>query len=98
VTSTRRSDLPPTANTTALAAFENARPRLTGLAYRMLGSWAEAENVVQEAWPRWSAVADSGIDNADAYLTTMVTRLALTTLDSARVRRRAATSPPSSRY
>lgn len=82
-----RSEKPPAASTAALTAFENARPRLTGLAYRMLGSWAEAEDVVQDAWPRWSAVADSGIDNAEAYLTTMVTRLALTTLDSARVRR-----------
>jgi RNA polymerase sigma-70 factor (ECF subfamily) len=70
-----------------LAAFEAARPRLTGLAYRLLGSWAEAEDVVQDAWPRWSAVASTGIANPDAYLTTMVTRLSLTALDSARVRR-----------
>ena len=75
-----------------LATFEAARPRLTGLAYRLLGSWAEAEDVVQEAWPKWSAAADpdpagAGIDNPDAFLTTMVTRLALTALDSARVRR-----------
>ena len=71
-----------------LAEFEAARPRLTGLAYRLLGSWAEAEDVVQDAWPRWASVAATGgIDNADAYLTTIVTRLALTALDSARVRR-----------
>lgn len=70
-----------------LAEFEAARPRLTGLAYRLLGSWAEAEDVVQDAWPRWTAVADSDIDNPEAYLTTIVTRLSLTALDSARVRR-----------
>ena len=71
-----------------LTEFEAARPRLTGLAYRLLGSWAEAEDVVQDAWPRWASVAATGgIDNADAYLTTIVTRLALTALDSARVRR-----------
>jgi RNA polymerase sigma-70 factor (ECF subfamily) len=72
---------------TAVSAFEAARPRLTGLAYRLLGSWAEAEDVVQDAWPKWAAVAGQGIANPDAYLTTMVTRLALTALDSARVRR-----------
>ncbi len=71
----------------SLSVFEAARPRLTGLAYRLLGSWAEAEDVVQDAWPKWAAVAGPGIANADAYLTTMVTRLALTALDSARVRR-----------
>jgi len=73
--------------TTGLAEFESARPRLTGLAYRLLGSWAEAEDVVQDAWPKWAAVAGSAIANPDAYLTTMVTRLALTALDSARMRR-----------
>ena len=71
----------------AVDVFEAARPRLTGLAYRLLGSWAEAEDVVQDAWPKWAAVAGPGIANPDAYLTTMVTRLALTALDSARVRR-----------
>lgn len=70
-----------------LTEFEAARPRLTGLAYRLLGSWAEAEDVVQDAWSRWNAVAGTGIDNAEAYLTTIVTRLALTALDSARARR-----------
>nr|WP_246335453.1 hypothetical protein [Microcella alkalica] len=42
----------------------------------MLGSWAEAEDVVQDAWPRRTAVAGSGIAEPAAYLTTMVTRLA----------------------
>lgn len=73
--------------TAGLAEFETARPRLTGLAYRLLGSWAEAEDVVQDAWPKWAAVAGTAIANPDAYLTTMVTRLALTALDSARMRR-----------
>ncbi len=50
----------------AVEVFESARPRLTGLAYRMLGSWAEAEDVVQDAWPRWSAVASADISNPDA--------------------------------
>ena len=76
----------------ALDAFEAARPRLTGLAYRLLGSWAEAEDVVQDAWFTWSAANDgepgrTAIINPEAYLTTMVTRRALTALDSARVRR-----------
>jgi len=71
--------------------FEAHRPRLVGLAYRMLGSVAEAEDVVQEAWLRWSRATDPGcdapIDDAHAWLTTVVSRLAIDVLRSARVRR-----------
>lgn len=57
--------------------FEAARPRLAGRAYRILGVLADADDVVQEAWLRWSAADRSGIDNPDAWLNTVVTRLAI---------------------
>jgi RNA polymerase sigma-70 factor (ECF subfamily) len=58
-------------------AFAAERPRLLGLAYRVLSSYVDAEDVVQEAWIRWQRVDHAGIDNPAAYLTTVVTRLAL---------------------
>lgn len=69
-----------------LADFEAQRPRLLRLAYRMLGALSEAEDVVQEAWLRWSRIEDS-IDTPAAYLTRIVTRLCLDQLKSARARR-----------
>jgi RNA polymerase sigma-70 factor (ECF subfamily) len=65
--------------------FLAARPMLFALAYRMLGSTSEAEDVLQEAWLRASTAAD--VHNAEAWLTTVVTRLCLDVLGSARVRR-----------
>lgn len=59
-----------------LADFEAQRPRLLRLAYRMLGSLSEAEDVIQDAWPRWAAV-NGGVDMPAAYLTRIVTRLCL---------------------
>jgi RNA polymerase sigma factor (sigma-70 family) len=69
-----------------IADFEAQRPRLLRLAYRMLGSVAEAEDVVQDAWLRWSRV-DGPVDAPSAYLTRVVTRLCLDQMKSARVRR-----------
>lgn len=57
--------------------FEAARARLTGRAYRILGVLADADDVVQEAWFRWSGADRSTITNGDAWLNTVVTRLAL---------------------
>lgn len=57
--------------------FEAERPRLLGLAYRMLGSLADAEDVVQDAWLRWAAADRGGVENPAAWLTTTTTRLAL---------------------
>lgn len=68
-------------------SFEPHRPLLTGLAYRMLGSIAEAEDVVQEAYLRWHAVERSTVDNPRAFLCRTVARLCLDHLKSARVRR-----------
>ena len=71
---------------TRLSDFEAQRPRLLRLAYRMLGSLSEAEDVVQDAWPRWAAV-EGKIDVPQAYLTRIATRLCLDRLKSARARR-----------
>lgn len=57
--------------------FEAERPRLTGVAYRMLGSISEAEDVVQSAWIRWSAADHERIERPAAWLTTVVSRLAI---------------------
>ena len=69
-----------------LADFEAQRPRLLRLAYRMLGSIADAEDVVQTAWVRWAQVQES-VDAPAAYLTRIVTRLCLDQMKSARARR-----------
>ena len=69
-----------------LGDFEAQQPRLLRLAYRMLGSLSEAEDVVQDAWLRWAAVK-GGIDMPGAYLTRIVTRVCLDRLKSARARR-----------
>lgn len=67
--------------------FEAHRGRLLGLAYRMLGSRADAEDAVQDAWLKWSAADRGVIANAEAYLVTIVTRLCLDRLKSARATR-----------
>ncbi|HET7180673.1 MAG TPA: sigma-70 family RNA polymerase sigma factor [Candidatus Limnocylindrales bacterium] len=66
--------------------FEAERPRLRTVAYRMLGSTAEAEDAVQDAWLRLSRADAAAIDNVGAWLTTVVARLALDRLRSARAR------------
>ncbi|MBB6344743.1 RNA polymerase sigma-70 factor (ECF subfamily) [Nonomuraea muscovyensis] len=67
--------------------FEQHRPTLLGLAYRLLGSMWDAEDVVQEAWLRWQAIDHDEIRDPRAFLVTVVSRLALDQLRSARVRR-----------
>ncbi|MES2057734.1 MAG: sigma-70 family RNA polymerase sigma factor [Pseudomonadota bacterium] len=66
--------------------FETQRPRLLRLAYRMLGSLSEAEDVVQDAWLRWQR-ADVAVEIPAAFLSRVVTRLCLDVIKSARVRR-----------
>src|SRR5215218_3191603 len=69
--------------------FEELRPRAFGIAYRMLGSVSDAEDVVQDAMLRLHRAAASGerIESPAAYLSTVVTRLAIDELRSARSRR-----------
>jgi RNA polymerase sigma-70 factor, ECF subfamily len=72
---------------TALAAFEEVRPRLFGVAYRMMGSVTEADDVLQDAWLRWQGTDRAAVDNPEAFLTTTVTRLSINALTSARATR-----------
>jgi RNA polymerase sigma-70 factor (ECF subfamily) len=67
------------------AKFESHRPALLALAYRMLGEMARAEDVVQEAWVRWQRQEE--VDSPKSFLLTMVARLCLDELGSARARR-----------
>lgn len=73
--------------------FEQNRSRLLGIAYGMLGSVMDAEDVVQEAYLRWRGVDAVGIDSPTAYLTTVVTRLAIDRLRSAQMRRETYVGP-----
>jgi RNA polymerase sigma-70 factor, ECF subfamily len=68
-------------------SFESHRSALTGLAYRMLGSRAEAEDVVQDAYLRWHEADHAAIEEPRRYLGTVVTRLCLDRMKSARARR-----------
>ena len=70
-----------------VSVFESVRPRLFGIAYRMLGSAAEAEDIVQDAWLRWQGTDRSAVLDPSAFLTTVTTRLAITFAQSARSRR-----------
>jgi len=69
-----------------LAAFERERGRLFGIAYRMLGSVSEAEDVLQDAWLRWQGVEHGTVESSAAYLVRLVTRLSIDTLGAARNR------------
>src|SRR5579862_272617 len=66
--------------------FEERRPRLRAVAYRMLGSLSDAEDAVQEAWLRVSGTAYGQIDDLGAWLTTVVARISLNMLRSRKMR------------
>src|SRR5579883_857400 len=70
-----------------VAEFETHRSALLGLAYRMLGSRSEAEDIVQDAYLRWHAVERSAVKDPRSYLGMIVTRLCLDRLKSAQARR-----------
>src|SRR4051794_33645271 len=71
----------------ALSDFTAVRPRLFGIAYRILGSVAEADDVLQDAWIRWQAVDHRAVREPAAFLSTMTTRLAINVAQSAHARR-----------
>lgn len=71
----------------AASTFAPLRPRLVRIAYRMLGSVAEAEDIVQDAYLRWHRTDRAAVDDAKAFLSKTITRLCLDHLKSARVRR-----------
>jgi len=69
-----------------MAAFTAVRPRLFGIAYRMLGSVSEAEDICQETWLRWQATDRDAVENTPAFLATVTTRLAMNLAQSAHSR------------
>lgn len=71
----------------AVSVFVELRPRLFGIAYRVLGSAMEAEDVVQDVWVRWQRTDRSVVMNPVAFLSSATTRLAINVAQSARVRR-----------
>ena len=71
----------------AAASFDSLRPRLIRVAYRMLGSVADAEDMVQEAFIRWMKADRGTVREPEAFLRRVVTRLCLDHLDSVRRRR-----------
>ena len=79
--------------TTALDVFDRHRRLLFTVAYQMLGSVADAEDTVQDAWLRWSAHDRSDVTDQRAYLVQIVSRLALDRLGSARARRESYVGP-----
>ncbi|MEJ8645178.1 sigma-70 family RNA polymerase sigma factor [Streptomyces sp. MS1.HAVA.3] len=79
--------------TAPAADFEEHRPRMFGIAYRMLGSAAEAEDAVQDAYLRWAAADRGEVKHPGAWLAKVVTNLCLNSLTSARARREAYVGP-----
>ena len=76
-----------------LSAFLRMRPRLFGIAYRMLRRAAEAEDIVQDVWVRWQMADRSLVRDTAAFLVTTTTRLAINVLQSARARRETCAGP-----
>lgn len=80
---------PPPEEQTFLRTFAALRPRLFAIAYRMLGVRADAEDVVQDAWLRWDRTEHAGVQSAEAWLVTVVTRLSIDRLRAAKAEREA---------
>ena len=77
----------------AASTFESERKRLTGVAYRMLGRWSEAEDAVQDAYLRWQAADQRAIETPGAWLTTVVVRLCLDRMRRAKAAREVYVGP-----
>lgn len=81
------------ADEAAIEVFGQIRPRLFGVAYRMLGSVADAEDIVQDVWVRWQSCDRAQVNDPAAFLMTAATRLCINQLRSARVRRETYVGP-----
>src|SRR5437899_1559462 len=78
---------------TSSERFTEHRGLLYAVAYRLLGSVADAQDVVQDAWLRWSRVDADSVEDAEGYLVRVTTRLAIDRLRSAAVRRESYVGP-----
>jgi RNA polymerase sigma factor (sigma-70 family) len=76
-----------------LDEFEAQRSRLFGIAYRMLGTVTDAEDILQDAWLRWQGTDCSGVAEPASFLARVVTNLCLNALDSARAKREVYVGP-----
>src|SRR3982751_6567980 len=76
-----------------LSVFAGVRPRLFGIAYRMLGSAAEAEDIVQDVWLRWQSTNRSEVHDPPAFLAAITTRLCINVVQSARSGRKTYVGP-----
>lgn len=79
--------------TEAARHFQTLRPRLFGIAYRVIGTIGDAEDVVQDVWLKWQDYDRSKVEHPEAFLVTTTTRAAINVLNSARVRREAYVGP-----
>jgi len=86
MTTTKRTQIGTDSEDTA---FTTARPRLFAIAYRMLGTRADAEDVLQDAWMRWHQADQAALQSAEAWLVTVVTRLSIDRLRAAKAEREA---------
>ncbi|CAJ0822353.1 RNA polymerase sigma-70 factor [Ralstonia flaminis] len=86
MTTTKRTQIGTDSEDTA---FTTARPRLFAIAYRMLGTRADTEDVLQDAWMRWHQADQSALQSAEAWLITVVTRLSIDRLRAAKAEREA---------
>jgi len=78
---------------TRAEVFASARPMLFSIAYRMLGSVMDAEDLVQDAYLRWQEAPETDVRSPRAYLTTIITRLAINQLRAARTKRETYVGP-----
>jgi RNA polymerase sigma-70 factor (ECF subfamily) len=76
-----------------LDEFTRLRPRLFGIVYRMLGSVADAEDIVQDVWLKWQGYDHSSVRDSTAFLVTMTTRLSINATQTARARRETYVGP-----
>src|SRR5690349_20916790 len=82
-----------TCSDAGLSTFLSLRPRLFGIAYRMLGNVAAAEDIVQDVWIRWQTADRSVVRDPAAFLATTTTRLAINVMRSARSRSETCAGP-----
>ena len=87
ITSSLRCEMKTGKHDDGLSAFAGVRPRLFGIAYHMLGSAAEAEDIVHDVWLRWQSTNRSLVENPPAFLAKTTTRLCINLAQAAHCRR-----------